>query len=154
LGYNPTGSRKIKAYSFKVSIGFFRFFNYEDQVELKGFFFSRGFENESKKEQAKCQIISLNDKEGKKELLVRVSVLPHHLDKIFYNSEIVLVVRLKLNNSKSMYFPYNLNGNERYLGAKVGLKDHTVFTKKDFTQIKTVTINTLNKLLTDNDVWK
>jgi len=55
---------------------------------------------------------------------------------------------------KNIYFLYNLNGNERYLGVKVGLKDYTVFTKKDFTQIKTVTINTLNKLLTDNDVWK
>ena len=46
--------------------------------------------------------------------------IPNNLkENLSHKSEVVLALRLKIDTSQSMYFPYNLNKEERYLGVKL-----------------------------------
>ncbi|MDE1206471.1 toxin VasX [Tenacibaculum larymnensis] len=107
---------------FSAKMVFSRFFNHPDQVETHVFFYPKGVKNGNPINMNIGTVSKIYDLENREALEVKFWVPKSHEDKITSQSEAVFALRLKIDESEQLYFPYSLQKKERYLGAKIKLR--------------------------------
>ncbi|WP_407324075.1 toxin VasX [Tenacibaculum maritimum] len=135
-----------KATSFSAKMVFTRFFNHPKQVETYGYLYPRGVKRGKPIPMYAGKAKAIYDTKNNKALEVIFSVPDEYHSEISIQSEAVFILRLEVDKTKNMYFPYPLKGKERYLGAKIRLHDISMFS--DLWQKKDIVIDTLSTLKT------
>ena len=153
-GGMPATSSTSTASKFNIRMVFSRFFNHPKQVEAYGYFYLEGVKNGGAIAMDIGVVNKIYDTENQEALDVNFSVPIKYRTSITTQSEAVFAIRLKVDESQNLYFPYPLAGNnDRYLGAKIKLKDFAAgFFISDLNQNKDVVITSLSQLKT-NDPW-
>ena len=85
-------------------------------------------------------------------LVLEYSIPEEKQDVITKKSEVLLAIRLKIDPTANLYFPYPMGGKERYLGAKIKLKEERLMLS-DMTQDKDIKYASLYELK-DSKTWK
>ncbi|MDC1161803.1 hypothetical protein OAT18_00010 [Tenacibaculum sp.] len=134
---------------FSAKMVFSRFFNHPNQIETHAIFYPKGIRNGEGIPMKIGTTCKIYDSEQSEALEVKFWVPNEHVSKITLQSDVLFALRLKIDESQKIYFPYSLQNKERYLGAKIKLKDlGTGFFISDLKQDKDVTIDTLENLKT------
>jgi hypothetical protein len=94
----------------------------------------------------KDSILKRTNAKGQEVLQFQFSVQEQHL--ITSKSEVLCAIRLKLDDSMHLHFPYKLHGEERYLGTKLKLQVKRIMLQS-LAQHKDVKYATLNALKTE-----
>ncbi len=141
------------ATQFSAKMVFSRFFNHPDQVEAYAFFYPKGIKNKGEIAMQMGIPNKIYDSKNSEALEVKFWIPKAYESKITLQSDIVFAVRLKVDDSQSLHFPYPLGGKERFLGAKIKARTLSaglyISTLK---QNKEVTIAQLNELRTEK-LW-
>ncbi|MDH7446812.1 toxin VasX [Aquimarina sp. 2201CG14-23] len=156
-GYNPyTNPGNIKTHTvsaYKVDMSFVQFFNQENQVDTEILFYPDGIKkgNPIRLQVDDGSLCKTTNKQGKDALTLAFSIPEEQQDRITKKSEVLFALRLKIDPSANLYFPYKLGGNERYLGAKIKLKGER-FMLSDMTQNEEVLFAPLRDLK-NSETW-
>ncbi len=134
---------------FIAKMVFSRFFNHPDQVEVYSFFYPEGIKKSTPVPMDIQKPTKIYDKENGEALQIEFSIPNKFKNQIKFHSDVVFALRLHLDKSQELHFPYALNGKERYLGAKIEVKDlgSSIFVS-DLNQQEKVTIAPLQELKT------
>ncbi len=117
---NSSGVKRYTAGEYQVELQFLKFFNHPEQVDCKLYFYPNGMDKDETPLSIpvdKETIYKTTNAQGKAVLSLCITIEETHL--INSKSEVLFAVRLRLDDSAHLHFPYKLNGNERYLGAKL-----------------------------------
>ncbi|NER18524.1 toxin VasX [Spongiivirga citrea] len=139
------------AYRFNAKMVFSRFFNHPDQVEVYAFFYAEGIKKGNPKNMVLKKPEKVYDNDNMEALQVQFSVSSNERNQIKMQSEVVFALRLKVDESKKLYFPYHLGGKERFLGSKIRLRGLSAgLYISDLHQNEEVNIAPLNELKNRN----
>ena len=149
-----TTSKDITVHSFDVRMQFMHFLNQPQQVQYQAHLFLDGVGPDNP-----WQLPTFGEvrhwvaAESRQDTIgIHLTIPKQFRPNITDRSELVFAVRLAIEGSRPMHFPYPMDGRERWLGARVRLKD-TLMTLDTFIQQKRVQIEPLDKLLNDKYVW-
>ena len=154
MNHNSPARRNLKATSFRAEMQFADFFNDPNNVEVQAFYYPDSRSNDFTPIQ-EVSIIKTKNLEGEEILRVIFNVPADKINTINIFSVIVFAVRLRIENTKEVYFPYPATGKkERYLGAKIIVEDDQ-YTPAivQLDQTEKVRVDTL-KNLKDLKQWK
>ncbi|GAA0873432.1 hypothetical protein GCM10009117_25790 [Gangjinia marincola] len=132
-----------KATSFNATMVFTQFFSNPAQVETQAWFYSRGVRNDNPIKMNLGSVKKIKDNQ-REALQVKFNIPNQHKNEIYSNSEAVFAVRIKIDEHQQSFFPYHQNGRERWLGAKIKLKDFNIFT--DLSQDENIKIAPMDEL--------
>ncbi len=104
---------------FSAKMVFSRFFNHPGQVEAYAFFYPKGIKNEGAIAMQMGVATKIYDSKNGEALEVKFWIPKAYESKITLQSDIVFALRLKVDDSQGLHFPYPLGGKERFLGAKI-----------------------------------
>jgi len=155
MSFDPQGKKKttfsggefdvayttLKAESFIVRIRFNHFFQSIDQAEYGALIFK---DNETDAEFLDISQIYEAYKEDD-ELVLKINIPRKHRK---YTCQLMVVVRLVIDDDEDMYFPYNMvNKKDRWLGARVPVNFAAgVFIPDSFMTSEAVQFDTLDRL--------
>lgn len=134
---NPTGAHIESFTQWTATMVFSRFFNHPNQVEPHAFLYADGVGDGKAEEITISKVSKIFDTSNQQALQVKFSVPNNLKESLSYKSEVVLALRLKIDASQSMYFPYNLNKKERYLGVKLRVNQLT-YSMSEFKENKDI----------------
>ncbi|MFD0992997.1 hypothetical protein [Tenacibaculum geojense] len=138
------------AHRFHAKMVFSRFFSNPNQVEPYAYFYEEGIKNGNPVKMNVKKAEKIYDSQGGEALQVEFSVPRTHRDKIRLHSEVLFAVRLHIDDTYSMHFPYPLGGEERFLGAKMRVKTLSAgLYQSSLDQNKEVVFDTLAELKTE-----
>ena len=147
--FNSSGIKTYTASTFAVELQFLKFFNHPEQVDCKLYFYPKGMDDDESPIPIKVNkdsILKCTNAKGQEVLQFQFSVQEGHL--INSKSEVLCAIRLKLDDSMHLHFPYKLHGEERYLGTKLKLQVKRIMLQS-LAQHKDVKYATLNALKTE-----
>lgn len=146
--------------SYRATISFRQFLTSPDQLEYDVYYFENGLDTTPKPLTIKEQQITIDKTKGQiPKAIIDFTVYKNELTNNNKTSYIVFVCRLALEKNK--YYPIDINGEDRYIGAKFTTQEEVreiqkgLFSKKvikDSDYQGPVAINTLSKLLSKK-VW-
>jgi len=147
----PVTSSVSTASRFTAKMVFSRFFSHEDQVEVVAYFYPEGVKKGVSIGMKVKRIKKVYDTNGGEALQVNFHIPNKHKDKIRLHSEVVFALRLQLDKTQNLHFPYPLKGQERYLGAKIRVRSLSAgLYISSLSQDESVTIAPLRELKTKN----
>ena len=149
----------IVAYSAEIS--FRQFLTHQDQLEYAAYYFKDGLDCTPEKIELKSEKVTIDKTEGQiPKAIIDFEVERSALKDNNKTSHIVFACRLELE--KNNYYPIDIEGEDRYIGAKFTSQEEVRNIEKGLFNKKTinksdyqgpVAISTLPKLLS-NEAWK
>jgi len=150
---SPISTSDINRYTFDVSITFMQFLNRADCIDYEFYLFPKGLKRKRKiRIDHDGNSKKTKDKDGRDALHIRLTIPQELRDKVKSTSELLLAVRLKIDDSINMYFPYPIGGEERYLGAKIDPQTTLISLQTLDPENKDIKIAPLDELL-DHKKW-
>lgn len=147
-----TTSKGITVHSFDVTMQFMHFLKQPQQVQYQAHLFLEGVGQGNPWElPTSGEVRHWVSAESRQDTIgIHLRIPKPFRPNITDRSESERVFALRL--ARPMHFPYPMDGEERWLGARVRLKD-TLMTLDTFIQQKRVQIEPLDELLNDKYVW-
>ena len=143
--HNTMGVKTHTAAHFRATMGFNRYFNHPDQVEVHAFFYPKGLKIRTPIKADMGSVCKVSNANSDDLLQVSISVPSEYRSLITDESEMLLAIRLVVDDTNNIYFPYPLKNKERYLGAKIKLQGEQVMLT-DLSRTKKVKFAALYKL--------
>ena len=163
LGHTESGwsdmpyARTSKVYThvatgFEATISFKKFFSSTDQVDVRAYVYPNGIASSQPIKATVGKTSKVYD-ENKNSILVVSFSEPEGYSGLFRDSsEVVFVLRLTIDASQKLYFPYSIKGRERYLGAKISIHSGAI-SLSQLSHSQNVKFATLPRLL-HKKIWK
>jgi hypothetical protein len=136
----------VKAHKFQARMTYYKYFNNLEQVEHEIFFYPSGLRNKIIPVDLK-PIKEIVYDDNNNEVVQLTFGLPKNIqNQIGYGSKLLFATRLKVDAEINSFFPYILNGKERWLGSLVRLHAGNSAGSSIFNQKLSFKVATLNKL--------
>lgn len=152
--FNSSGIKTHTVSAYKIEMSFLQFFNHEDQVDTEIVLYPNGIKNGDPYplDIDGGSLCKTTNNDGKDILVLEFSIPEEKQTTITKKSEVLIAIRLKMDPTANLYFPYPIGGKERYLGAKIKLKGDRVMLS-DMIQDKKIKYGALYELK-DYETWK
>lgn len=111
----------VKAHKFKATMTYYKFFNKLSQVRHQLFFYPYGLRSKPIPLDIKPTLEIVHDVNNNKAVQLTFELSDTIKNQITRGSKLLFATRLKVDNQINSYFPYILNGKDRWLGCLVKL---------------------------------